>query len=351
MAFSHNIYIHVPFCISKCNYCAFYSAACDNPDWEKYLNNVCSELKFWSGKLGKVKVPTIFFGGGTPSLMPIQVFEKLMSCIRNCFDISENCEITLESNPGTIDKDKLFDFVSFGVNRLSVGVQSLNDEELKFLGRRHSVKQATDLLMVAHNAGLRVSADFIYGLPNHNVQSVIDLCQDINKLGLKHVSMYELTIEKNTPFGKMDLKMPDNETMADIYIAIGEHLNLPRYEVSNYAMPGFECRHNQNIWNGEPYIGIGRGAAGRVFMNNIWYEQKGSNELFKKLSDDTRSIEKILTGLRTLRGVKLTEDVKKQINLDWVLSHKDLVEIENEYLHTSMRGLLILDDIITDIIK
>ena len=116
-------------------------------------------------------------------------------------------------------------------------------------------------------------------------------------------------------------------------------------------MPGFECRHNQNIWNGEPYIGIGRGAAGRVFMNNIWYEQKGANELFKKLSDDTRSMEKILTGLRTLRGVKLTEDVKKQINLDWVLSHKDLVEIENEYLHTSTRGLLILDDIITDIIK
>ncbi len=351
MAFSHNIYMHVPFCMSKCNYCAFYSTACSNPDWEKYANDICSELKFWSRKLGKVNVPTVFFGGGTPSLMPVNVFEQIMNCVRECFCIKENCEITLESNPGTIDKDKLSEFVSMGINRLSVGVQSLNDTELKFLGRRHNVKQALNLLTLAQNMNLRISADFIYGLPNQNVQSVIDLCNDINKLELKHVSLYELTIEKNTPFGKMNLKMPDNETMADMYLAISDNLSLPRYEVSNYAKPGCECRHNQNIWDGEPYIGIGRGAAGRVFIDNVWYEQNGANELFEPISNEMRAVEKILTGMRTMRGVKLTDDVKNQINFDWVDLHKDLVELNSEYLHTTTRGLLVLDDIITDLIK
>lgn len=351
MTVAHNVYIHVPFCMAKCNYCAFYSFACSAPDWEKYLNDICSELKFWSTRLGKISIPTIFFGGGTPSLMPIKTFEKIISCIKDLFVLDKDCEITLESNPGTIDKNKLYDFVSCGVNRLSVGVQSLKDDELKFLGRVHNVKQAIELLKTAQDMGLRVSADFIYGLPNHNVKTIIDLCDDVNKLGLNHVSLYELTIEKNTPFGKMNLELPDNETMADMYIAIGEHLSLPRYEVSNYAVPGFECRHNQNIWNGDAYIGIGRGAAGRVFMNNIWYEQRGNNDLFESISNNTRAIEKILTGLRTKRGVKLTDDVKQMIDFNWINAHKDLVEIENEYLHTTERGILILDEITADIIK
>ena len=351
MNIPHNLYIHVPFCVSKCNYCAFFSNACANPDWEKYSNDICNELKGWALRLGRIKIPTIFFGGGTPSLMPVKVFEKIIQCIHNHFDVDINCEITLESNPGTLDKDKLRDFVSIGVNRLSVGVQSLKDEELKFLGRKHNVNQAIDLLNVAQDMDLRVSADFIYGLPNQNVQSVVDLCNRINELELKHVSMYELTIEKNTPFGKMNLKMPDNKTMADMYNAIGDNLNLPRYEVSNYALPNEHCHHNENIWDGGAYIGIGRGGAGRVFMDDVWYEQRGNNELFKEISNETRAVEKILTGMRTMRGIRLTNDVKNQINFNWINSHKDLVEFDDEYLHTTPRGLLILDNLIVDLIK
>lgn len=348
---SHNLYIHVPFCMSKCNYCAFFSRACSNPDWQKYANDICDELNFWSEKLGKINIPTIFFGGGTPSLMPVEFFEQIMNCINERFNVLPDCEITLESNPGTIDKNKLIDFVSNGVNRLSVGVQSLKDEELVFLGRRHNVVQALNLLDSAKEMNLRVSADFIYGLPNHNVESVINLCNQINKLGLKHVSMYELTIEENTPFGKMNLKMPDNDTMAEMYNAIGEKLNLPRYEVSNYALENEHCKHNVNIWNGDAYVGIGRGGAGRVCLNGIWYEQKGNHELFEKMSNDARATEKILTGLRTMRGVKLTQDVKNMINFAWVNTHKDLVEIDGEYLHTTANGLLILDDLTLDLIK
>lgn len=337
--------------MSKCNYCAFYSFACKNPDWAEYANKICNELKFWSQKLGKPTVPTIFLGGGTPSLMPVSIFEQIMNCINQNFVIAENCEITLESNPGTIDKDKLSGFISNGANRLSVGVQSLNDEELKFLGRRHDVKTAVNLLETAKNMNLRVSADFIYGLPNQKTEDVIKLCENINKLGLSHASMYELTIEKNTPFGKMNLNMPDNEEMAKMYDAIPHVLSLPRYEVSNYAISGNECRHNLNVWSGDAYIGIGKGAAGRVFCDGVWFEQRGNFECFEKISNDTRAVEKILTSMRTMRGVKLDEDIKKQLNFDWIYSHKDLVEIDGEYLHTTQNGLLILDDIIVDIIK
>ena len=351
MNIAHNLYIHVPFCVSKCNYCAFYSFACKNPNWTEYADNICNELRFWSEKLGKIQIPTIFFGGGTPSLMPIDIFERIMNCINQCFVICDNCEVTLESNPGTIDRCKLSGFVSNGVNRLSVGVQSLNDSELEFLGRRHDVKTALNLLDAAKNMNLRLNADFIYGLPNQNVDDVISLCNKINKLGLLHISMYELTIEKNTPFGKMNLNMPDNEVMAQMYNAIPRYLSLPRYEVSNYAVPGQECKHNLNIWNGDAYIGVGRGGAGRIYYNNEWFEERGNNELFEKISNNTRSSEKILTGMRTMRGVKLSPDVRQIIKFDWGGSHKDLVEINNEYLHTTQKGLLILDEIIVDIMK
>ena len=351
MSFAHNIYIHVPFCMSKCNYCAFYSFACNRPDWEKYAKSVCDEVCFWAEKIGRIDVPTIFFGGGTPSLMPVKIFEQIMNCLKKKFNILPDCEITLESNPGTLDKSKLIDFVSNGVNRLSVGVQSLNNDELLFLGRRHNVRQAKDLLNCAQNIGLRVSADFIYGLPNQTEQSIESMCRDINELKLQHVSMYELTIEKNTPFGKMNLKMPDNETMAKMYTTIPTVLSLPRYEVSNYAMSGQECKHNQNIWMGAAYIGIGRGAAGRVFIDDVWYDEMGNNERFEKIDTKTRNIEKILTGMRTIRGVKLDNDIRSLIDFDWVKNNKNLVAEKNDCLYATSQGFLILDNIMLDLIK
>ena len=215
----------------------------------------------------------------------------------------------------------------------------------------HDVSQALDLLKCAQSLGLRVSADFIYGLPNQNEKSVINMCQEINKLGLKHISLYELTLEENTPFGKMKLNMPNNEIMADMYMAISDNLNLPRYEVSNYAKPGQECKHNQNIWNGQAYIGIGKAAAGRVNMNGVWYEQKGAYEQFDVMPDNVRSVEKIITGIRTVRGVRLTPDVVEQIDFDWVKNHSDLIIQQNEYLHATPQGFLVLDNITLDLIK
>jgi len=351
MTVPHNIYIHVPFCMSKCNYCAFFSRACAKPDWRTYTDGILSEIDYWAGKLGKIDIPTIFFGGGTPSLMPTGNFTEIISRIYARFNVAQNAEITIESNPGTLDARRLDEFIDAGVNRLSIGVQSLNDDELRFLGRRHTVADALHLIDVAQNHNIRVSADFIYGLPDHTAKTVEKLCRDINQIGLSHCSMYELTIEPGTPFGKMNLNMPSNTEMASMYDTIDETLNLPRYEVSNYAAPGYECRHNQNVWDGNAYIGIGRGAAGRIFMNDTWYEQLGDDARFEPLDTHTRAVERIITGLRTTRGLLLAPDVKNALNIEYANQHPELLEFADGRIRTTRAGMLILDDILLNLVK
>ena len=337
--------------MSKCNYCAFFSHACANPDWENFCNQICDEIKQWGQKTQNCDVPTIFFGGGTPSLMPTWCIDKIIQSINKNFNIETGAEITLESNPKTIDKQKLIDITKIGINRLSVGVQSFDDSKLKFLGRRHNADDAIRLITDAIDIGLRTSGDFIYGLPNEGVDDIISTCRQINKIGLTHCSMYELTIEENTPFGKMNLHMPNNETMAQMYNAIDEYLNLDRYEVSNYATNDNECRHNLNIWDGGAYIGIGNGAAGRPYINNTWYEQMGNNSQFEPISDTERATEMIITGMRTTRGCKLTSNVKKIINQKWVDEHSELVKITDNRIRTTKSGMLVLDDILVNIIR
>ncbi len=346
---AHNIYIHVPFCKSKCNYCAFASRACTNPDWESYANGIIKDINVWSEKLGRISVPTIFFGGGTPSLLPTAIFAQIMAHLRRKFDVATNAEITIESNPKTLDAARLHEFMVAGVNRLSVGVQSLDDDKLRFLGRYHSVRDARELLDTALNIGLRVSADFIYGLPHENVQDVIKTCQEINKIGLRHASMYELTIEPNTPFGKMNLDMPTNTQMADMYNAIDDTIALPRYEVSNYAMAGDECAHNLNIWDGAPYIGIGAHAAGRILIDNTWYQQMGGGAEFMPISNPERGTEMIITGMRTVRGVQINNLTKPIIDMDFVQQNPDLVTHKNNRIAATKKGMLILDELLVNL--
>lgn len=348
---AHNIYIHVPFCISKCNYCAFFSHACASPDWDKYTDGILSEIEHWGKILGKISVPTIFFGGGTPSLAPVKHIEQIINKINSCFDLNNSAEISLESNPGTIDAIKMQDLKSVGINRLSVGVQSLDDNKLQYLGRKHSANDALQTLAHAKEIGLRTSGDFIYGLPGETVNDVIDTCKKINSIGLTHCSMYELTIEPDTPLGRQNPTIPDNETMANMYMAIADTLNLKRYEVSNYCTPGNECQHNMNVWDGMPYIGIGRGAAGRILIDNTWYEQRGNGAEFKPISETERAIEKVITGMRTTRGVNLTDDIKQVININSINSMPDLIKITDNRMHVTEHGMLILDDILVKIIR
>ena len=347
----HNIYIHVPFCAAKCGYCAFFSRACRTPDWNAYTDKIITEIEHFSKILGRIPVPTVFFGGGTPSLMPSAGFAKIMDAIRKNFDIDANPEITIEANPGTLDDARLGEFCAAGVNRLSVGAQSFDDEKLKFLGRIHTARDARNLIDSGMQRGIRVSADFIYGLPGEGVQDIIQTCNEINKIGITHCSMYELTIEPNTPFGKMNLKMPDNDTMAEMYIAIGKNLKLPRYEVSNYALPGYECRHNQNVWDGAPYIGIGDGAAGRILLDGVWYEELGGGKMFQPMTDDARAIERVITGMRTMRGVCVDNNIKKILNIEFAKSHPDMIMFSNDRMIATKAGILVLDDLIEKLVK
>ena len=347
---AHNIYIHVPFCASKCKYCAFYSAAI-TPNWDKYCDEICREIEYWGMRLNHVGVPTIFFGGGTPSLMPVHVFAKIINTIQKNFHIAPNAEITIESNPGTIDAAKLDDFIAAGVNRISIGVQALDDATLNFLGRRHSAHDAITLINTAMARNLRTNADFIYGIPGQTADDVAAMARAINNLGLTHASMYELTIEENTPFGKMNLNMPSNDEMAEMYDAIGRTLSLPRYEVSNYATPGQECRHNANIWDGAPYVGIGRAAAGRVLIDNTWYQQRGGGAEFLPMQPRDRAIEKVITGMRTMRGVELTGDVCDVIDMDFAKQNSQYIKISDNRISATHDGILILDNLMIDLVR
>ena len=284
-------------------------------------------------------------------MMPARYFTKIMDAIHKNFNIDTNAEITIEANPGTLDDTKLGEFCAAGVNRLSVGVQSFDDARLKFLGRIHNAHDAHKLLDAGLKRGIRVSADFIYGLPGDTTQDVINMCNNINKTGLTHCSLYELTIEPDTPFGKMNLNMPDNETMAEMYIAIGDVLKLPRYEVSNYAAVGQECRHNQNVWDGAPYIGIGDGAAGRVFIDGAWYEELGANKMFQPMTDNARAIERVITGMRTTRGVRMDAATKKILNLEFAKSHPDMITFSGDRIRATNTGILILDDLIEKLVR
>lgn len=338
----YNIYIHVPFCVNKCNYCAFYSNACGAPDWTDYKNKIISKIHYWRERIGNVKIPTIFFGGGTPSLMPTKVFAEIMNELHNSFDVATDAEITIEANPRTLDKEKLKEFIDAGINRISIGVQSLRDDELKFLGRIHNAKAALELIKIAQNEKLRVSADFIYGLPNHTTTDVKELCKNINSLRIEHASLYELSIEPGTPFARQNLQMPDNETMAQMYETIGETLNLPRYEVSNYGTP---CKHNLNIWDGQPYLGLGDGAAGRILIDNQWYETL--NEQLIPLENYDRTVEILMMGLRTIRGVLLTPEILKIIDTDFTNSEHFV--IKNNRLIA--KSFLTLDNLIVRLLK
>ena len=352
MSIAHNIYIHVPFCISKCNYCAFFSHACMAPDWETYAEKIIHEIKHWHNLLGPIPIPTIFFGGGTPSLLPTKVFEKIMNAIRENFELLDNAEITIEANPKTLDLMRLHEFCSMGVNRISIGVQSFDDNKLKFLGRAHNADDARRLIDIAMSQIKNVSADFIYGLPSDSAHDVTETCKEINKIGLPHCSMYELTIEPNTPLGKMNLQMPSNEIMAEMYIAISKTLKLARYEISNYAAAGFECRHNQNVWDGAPYIGIGQGAAGRIMINNTWYEEKGNGELFKPLSDSERAIERVITGMRTKRGIEIDDTINKIIDIEFAKSNPDMIQFKSgNHICATDAGFMVLDKLIEKLVK
>jgi oxygen-independent coproporphyrinogen-3 oxidase len=269
-----SIYIHWPFCASLCPYCDFNSHLSKNIDHDAWAAAYISELKYWHEQVPDRNVMSIFWGGGTPSLMAPKIVEKVLGEIRALWRVDENCEITLEANPGSTDAAKLKDFRAAGINRVSIGVQSLNDDALKFLGRKHKSAEGLTALKTAQGLFERVSADFIYALAGQSVADWQTELRTILDLNLDHLSLYQLTLEPSTPFYNraqsgevMTANESDSAEMFEITQNMCGVAALPAYEISNHARAGQESRHNLAYWQYDDYLGIGPGAHGRVTLN------------------------------------------------------------------------------------
>lgn len=270
------LYVHWPFCKKKCPYCDFNSHVREGVDQEAWKKALLRELNYWHHRAPETSISSIFFGGGTPSLMEPSTVAAIIEEADKLWGLAEHCEITLEANPTSVEAAKFATLRAAGVNRVSLGVQSLKPESLKFLGREHSADEALDALALAAKIFPRYSFDLIYALPN---QSVSDWEKELREALVHargHLSLYQLTIEENTAFhhayhvGK-SFQLPEDSLSADLYHltqSIMEEAGLPAYEISNHASAGNESRHNLSYWKSDSYFGIGPGAHGRIDIGN-----------------------------------------------------------------------------------
>jgi putative oxygen-independent coproporphyrinogen III oxidase len=267
------LYVHWPFCVSKCPYCDFNSHVADAVDDAVWRANLLVELDHYGSKTKGRQLDSVFFGGGTPSLMPPKIVAALLDRIGDYWDVPDTLEITLEANPSSVEARKFNGFRAAGVNRVSLGIQSFDDAALKFLGRAHSSAEALQAISIAEQSFERVSLDFIYALPGQTLAAWQAELASALARGTGHLSLYQLTIEKGTPFyvdhRNGAFSLPNDDLAADLYELTAEmtsNAGLSAYEVSNYAKAGQESRHNLVYWRGGDYIGIGPGAHGRLTL-------------------------------------------------------------------------------------
>lgn len=305
------LYIHIPFCLAKCPYCDFYSVQYSRSLAEEYKGAVIRNLQKYSETFD-----TVYFGGGTPVLLAEEI-----SGILKAVNTSENAEITVEANPCVSDLKRLTVLKNSGVNRISFGVQSLNDNELKFLGRRHTAKQAVAAINLAESVGFEnISADLMLGLQGQEKSSIADSVEILSSLPISHISAYLLKIEEGTPFSEMSLDIPDDDEMSEIYLYTCEQLEkkgFMQYEISNFSKAGAESRHNLKYWRCEEYLGIG--ASAHSFYNGSRFCTE--RDINKFISDPVQEIivtdEKVgdfeeyaMLKLRLTEGLSFEECIK-----------------------------------------
>ena len=314
------IYIHWPFCRSKCPYCDFISLPAKHFDFDAWAKAYEANLKTYANRTAGKTVTSIFFGGGTPSLMSPELVSSLIKTIRSLWMVADDAEISMEVNPCSIDAEKMRLFHQAGVNRLSVGVQSLNDKSLKFLGRLHTAEQALTVLKEAKNIFPLLSADFIYALPDQSLTDWQNELEKILELNLNHLSLYQLTIEEGSFFYKKGIRPAEDDLAADMFELTDRltyQAGIERYEVSNHAAKGFECHHNLLYWQGGEWIGTGPAAHGRFTENGYFYATAQSNTpsewLATQSGEETvltlpeKAQELIFMALRTHEGINRTD--------------------------------------------
>ncbi len=368
------IYIHWPYCASKCPYCDFNSHVAGTIDHDRWAAAYQKELEHHAGLTDGRMVTSVFFGGGTPSLMKPETVEIVLKTIQKLWPAANDIEITLEANPTSIEADKFKAFKQAGANRVSVGIQSLRDESLKFLGRTHSAKEALAALEVANDVFDRVSFDLIYARPEQNLKDWEDELKEAVTYANGHMSVYQLTIEPQTAFhtyhARGDFKMPEDALAADFYDLTQDVLGgagLPAYEVSNHAVPGAQSAHNLTYWRYGDYAGIGPGAHGRLTLNAQKYATRGHRapEIWlEKVQGDGTGLhpmeeinmqqqceEALMMGLRLNAGMDISP-YKDALNLEKIKTLQDegLLELNGNHLKATQVGMKTLNSILSYIL-
>ena len=316
------LYIHIPFCVKKCSYCDFLSAPATEQTMETYMAALFAEIRGRAEDCTDRMVTSVFIGGGTPSLLSGESIRRLMECIRESYMMAEDAEITMEVNPGTATAEKLREFYVAGINRLSIGMQSAQEQELKMLGRIHDFEGFCRVYREAVEAGFtNINVDVMSGLPGQTPESYRDTLEKVLRLDPmpQHISAYSLIVEEGTPFAAMadrgELHLPEEDTERAMYeetIEILENYGFHRYEISNYAVAGRECRHNVGYWIRRDYLGFGIGAAS--LMDNVRFQNGRDLGTYLEHPLECREEEQTLTvqeqmeetmflGLRLIRGV------------------------------------------------
>lgn len=322
------IYIHIPFCVKKCDYCDFLSFSADDDCKERYVETIIKEISLESAKYRDRYVSSVFIGGGTPSSLQIGCISRIMSTVHECFEILDDAEITIECNPGTLSREKLLEYKTSGINRLSIGLQSTDDRELMLLGRIHNYDSFLENYKLARECGFdNINIDLISGLPGQDVTTFEKSLNRVIELEPEHISAYGLIIEEATPFIEIygegcerARELPSEEVERDIYHRTKEILEVAgyhRYEISNYSKSGYECRHNLGYWTRREYIGLGIGAAS-LYDNVRWINTRdikkymddiprneGVKENIEELSIEEQMEEYMFLGLRLIDGVSI----------------------------------------------
>lgn len=322
------LYIHIPFCAKKCAYCDFLSFAAPVRIYREYVDKLIEEIYGQCENFQGYQVSTVFIGGGTPSILPADIMGELLSVLWECFDIAKDAEITIEANPGTLTMEKLETYLEGGVNRISIGLQSSDDMELKALGRIHTFDEFLKSYQRARQAGFtNINVDLMSGIPGQDVHSWKNTLRKVMMLKPEHISAYSLIVEEGTPFYELygtDRKgLPDEEIDREMYHLTKEMMEsqgYSRYEISNYARPGYECRHNTGYWTGVDYLGLGLGASSythgfRYHNTGDFTEYLGLNlreagaasQDIQELSHEEKMEEFMFLGLRMMKGVSGSE--------------------------------------------
>ena len=368
------LYIHIPFCVKKCAYCDFLSGPSDEKSRERYVELLCEEIQVCRGKVEEYQVSTVFFGGGTPSVLQGEQIKRIMETLRKVFVFETDAEISMEMNPGTVTSEKLVAYREEGINRLSIGLQSVQDEELKLLGRIHTYDEFLHSYELARKAGFEnINIDLISAIPGQTVSSWAETLKTIVELEPEHISAYSLIIEEGTPFfekygeGFGQEMLPSEDEEREMYRQTKQILHeagYERYEISNYAKEGRECRHNIDYWERAPYLGFGIGAASlfeetrSANPSNIEEYRTSFEKKFQaeKLSVEEQIEEFMFLGLRMMKGIskqKFAEAFGKEIEEIYGkqierLKKAELLEENDDRIYLTEKGIDISNSVFVE---